>query len=100
MPSGSRSRSHAASLAACREIATLPRRGPALRLLLGQASPALTLPFKGSTRIDRKITPLRRYYGRFYAEHLLCERDGGRYVVGVPAMECVFWEREPGTDDE
>jgi hypothetical protein len=22
----------------------------------------------------------------FYGEHLLCERDGGRHVVGVPAM--------------
>ncbi len=30
----------------------------------------------------------------------VCERDGGRYKVGVPAQGCAFWEREPGTDDE
>jgi len=40
------------------------------------------------------------FQGRFYAEHLLCERGGGRYVVGVPAMGCAFWEREPGADDD
>ena len=40
------------------------------------------------------------FLGRYYAEHLLCERDGGRYVVGVPAMGCAFWQREPGADDE
>jgi hypothetical protein len=40
------------------------------------------------------------FHGQFYAEHLLCERDGGRYVVGVPAMGCAFWEREPGPNDE
>ena len=33
----------------------------------------------------------------FYGEHLLCERDGGRHVVGVPAMGCAFWQQEPGT---
>jgi len=31
---------------------------------------------------------------------MLCERDGGRHVVGVPAMGCAFWEREPRSDDE
>jgi hypothetical protein len=36
------------------------------------------------------------FHGGFYASHLLCECDGGRYVVGVPAMGCAFWEREPG----
>ncbi len=40
------------------------------------------------------------FLGRFYADHVLCERDGGRYVVGVPAMGCAFWMREPGADDE
>jgi len=40
------------------------------------------------------------FHGRFYGGHLLCERDSGRYVVGVPAMGCVFWQREPGSDDE
>ena len=40
------------------------------------------------------------FHGRFYASHLLCECDGGRYVVGVPTMGCAFWEREPGGDDE
>jgi len=40
------------------------------------------------------------FLGRFYPGHLLCERDGGRYVVGVPAQGCTFWEREPGADDE
>jgi hypothetical protein len=40
------------------------------------------------------------FHGRFYAEHQLCERDGGRKVVGVPRDGCAFWEREPGADDE
>jgi hypothetical protein len=39
------------------------------------------------------------FQGWFYAGHLLCERDGGRYVVGVPAIGCAFWQREPGADD-
>ena len=40
------------------------------------------------------------FQGRYYAEHLVCERDGGRSVAGVPAMGCAFREREPGADDE
>jgi hypothetical protein len=40
------------------------------------------------------------FHGQFYGGHLLCQRDGGRHVVGVPAMGCAFWEREPGADDE
>jgi hypothetical protein len=39
------------------------------------------------------------FHGQFYAAHLLCERDGGRRVIGVPAMGCAFWERKPGADD-
>jgi len=42
----------------------------------------------------------QHFQGRFYAGHLLCERDSGRHVVGVPAMGCAFWERDPGADDE
>jgi hypothetical protein len=40
------------------------------------------------------------FHGQFYGGHLVCERDRARYVVGVPAMGCAFWEREPGADDE
>jgi hypothetical protein len=40
------------------------------------------------------------FQGRFYCAHLLCERDGGRQVVAVPAMGCAYWMREPGADDE
>jgi hypothetical protein len=40
------------------------------------------------------------FHGQFYAEHLLCERDGERHVVGVPAQGCAYREREPGADDE
>jgi hypothetical protein len=40
------------------------------------------------------------FQGRFYAGHLLCERGSGRHVVGVPAIGCAFWERDPGADDE
>jgi len=40
------------------------------------------------------------FHGLFYADHLLCERDHARQVIGVPAMGCAFWEREPGSDDE
>jgi hypothetical protein len=40
-----------------------------------------------------------QFHGQFYGGHLLCERDGGRHVVGQPAMDCAFWEREPGADD-
>ncbi|HEV3018859.1 MAG TPA: hypothetical protein VGY49_07550 [Burkholderiaceae bacterium] len=40
------------------------------------------------------------FHGQFYCGHVLCERDRARYVVGVPAQGCAFWEREPGADDE
>ena len=30
------------------------------------------------------------FQGRYYADHLLCERDGARHVVGVPAQGCTF----------
>jgi len=30
----------------------------------------------------------------------LCEHNGGRHVIGVPAMGCAFWQREPGSDDD
>jgi hypothetical protein len=40
------------------------------------------------------------FRGQFYCTHLLCEHDGGRRVIGVPAQGCAFWEREPGSDDE
>ena len=39
------------------------------------------------------------FLGRYYAEHLLCERNGGRQVIGTPRAGCAFWEREPGADD-
>jgi hypothetical protein len=40
------------------------------------------------------------FQGRFYADHLPCERDGHRHVVGVPRDGCAFWQRELGADDE
>jgi hypothetical protein len=40
------------------------------------------------------------FHGQFYGGHLLCERDGGRHVVGVPAMGCAFLQREAGAGDE
>jgi hypothetical protein len=40
------------------------------------------------------------FHGQFFCGHVLCERDGGRHVVGVASMGCAFWEREPGADDE
>jgi len=40
------------------------------------------------------------FLGRFYAKHLLCERNGGRQVIGTPRLGCAFWQREPGSDDE
>ena len=40
------------------------------------------------------------FNGGLFCGHLPCERDGGRQVIGVPAMGCAFWEREPGADDE
>lgn len=40
------------------------------------------------------------FHDESYSSHLLCERDGGRHVVGVPAMGCEFWQREPGPDVE
>lgn len=40
------------------------------------------------------------FHGQFYGEHVLCERNGARKVMGAPAMGCAFWEREPGSDDE
>jgi len=40
------------------------------------------------------------WHGTFYAEHLLCERNGGRQVIGQPLMGCAFWERAAGADDQ
>jgi hypothetical protein len=40
------------------------------------------------------------FLGRYYCGHVVCERDRGRHVVGVPAMGCAFREREPSADDE
>ena len=48
----------------------------------------------------RGCLPCTHNHGRYYAEHLLCERDGGWHVVAVPRDGCAFWEREPGADDE
>jgi len=49
---------------------------------------------------SRGCLTCRNFQGEFFAQHLLCQRDGGRHVVGVPQMGCAFWEREPGSDDE
>jgi len=57
-------------------------------------------PFQITARArTRGCLTCTNFHGRFYSEDLLCERDGGRYVVRVPAMGCAFWEREPGADD-
>jgi hypothetical protein len=40
------------------------------------------------------------FHGNFYCEHVLCERNGARHMVGAPAMGRAFWQREPGADDE
>ena len=40
------------------------------------------------------------FLARFYAEHLLCERNRGRQVIGQPLAGCAFWMREPGSDDD
>lgn len=33
--------------------------------------------------------------------HPVCDRDPGRpTVTGQPQYGCVYWEREPGADDE
>jgi hypothetical protein len=40
------------------------------------------------------------FHGQFYADHVLCERDGARKVVGVARDGCAFWQREPGADGE
>lgn len=37
---------------------------------------------------------------RWYAAHLVCERNGGRGVVAVPIEGCAFWMRAIGSDDE
>jgi hypothetical protein len=31
---------------------------------------------------------------------VVCQRDGGQRVIGVPAMGCAFWMRAIGADDE
>jgi hypothetical protein len=54
------------------------------------------------------ITPARakgcltctHFHGQFFCQHVLCERECARKVVGVPSQGCAFWEREPGADDE
>jgi hypothetical protein len=56
----------------------------------------------------RTATPARsrgcwtctNFHGSFYADHLLCERDHARQVIGSPRDGCAFWMREIGADDE
>jgi hypothetical protein len=40
------------------------------------------------------------FHGNFYGGHVVCERTTAVHVIGVPAMGCAFWKREPGADDE
>jgi hypothetical protein len=40
------------------------------------------------------------FHDQFYCGHALCECTKAVHVIGVPAMGCAFWEREPGSDDE
>lgn len=40
------------------------------------------------------------FHGNLFCTHVLCERNGGRSVVGVPIQGCAYWEREPGSDDD
>lgn len=35
------------------------------------------------------------WHGRFYAEHLLCVRNGSKQLIGTRAMGCAFWQRKP-----
>ena len=63
--------------------------------------PAYFTPYRPSSSARaRGCLTCAHFLGRFYAEHLLCERNDGRQVIGRPAMGCAFWEREPGSDDE
>jgi len=39
------------------------------------------------------------FHGIFYAEHLLCERNSGRQVIGTPSAGCAFSMRATGADD-
>jgi hypothetical protein len=45
------------------------------------------MPGQREPRISPCLT-CTHFHGQFYGRHLLCERDAGRYVVGVPAMGC------------
>jgi hypothetical protein len=56
--------------------------------------------FRIGTAISSCSLTFTLFQGQLYAAHLLCERDSGRNVVGVPAQRCAFWELEPGADDE
>jgi hypothetical protein len=40
------------------------------------------------------------FHGNFHYGHVVCERTKAVHVIGVPAMGCAFWQREPGVDDE
>jgi len=40
------------------------------------------------------------FHGQRYYEVVICEHHGGRHAIGIPAMGCAYWEREPGADDE
>jgi len=42
----------------------------------------------------------QHFEGRFFGGHVLCERDGGRRVIGQPAAGCALWMRATGADDE
>jgi len=63
--------------------------------------PASFIPHRTESRArSRGCLTCTHFQGQFYSEHVLCERDSGCHVVGVPAMGCAFWEREPGADED
>jgi len=62
--------------------------------------PSPTSPRTESPARARGCLTCTHFRGRFFCDHLLCERDGGRHVVGTPRDGCAFREGEPGADDE
>ncbi len=66
-----------------------------MQATIGQFRPYAT----GSPARARGCYTCTHFHGIFYAEHLLCERNGGTLVIGAPRMGCAFWERERGADE-
>jgi len=58
------------------------------------------LPGAAKRREYGTVVACTNFHRVYYAEPLRCELHVGQQVIGTPKMGCVFWECEPGSNDD